>query len=108
VLAQILTRQTTIKGGDFLKGFLNFLDVICNIILVLWQAVEVLTIPALFVIIGICNDFSWQYYVISIGGYFLLLALLDTIFHFVFKALEKKYTPIFERIINNFAERIFK
>lgn len=83
-----------------MKGFLKLFDVISTILIVIWEAVEILAVPALLAVIGALNGFPWEYYVISIGGYFLLFALIEIICSLVFKALEKKYTPVFRRIIN--------
>lgn len=88
-----------------MKSFFKFLDVIFTIIIVVWYAVEILAIPALFVVIGVLNNYPWQYYAITIGGFFLLFAIIDIVCHFLFKAFEKKYTPIFERILYRFFNR---
>lgn len=72
--------------------------------MVLWEIAEVLAIPALFVVIGILNDMSWKFYVITIGGYFLLIILIQIICHFVFKALEKEYESFFDRLFNNISK----
>ena len=83
-----------------MKGFLKFLDIIGYIIMVIWSIIEFLSLPALFTIIGLLNKFPWQYYLITIGGYFILFIIIEIITHFVFKALDKKYTPFFERKFN--------
>ena len=89
-----------------MNRFLHFIDVIATIIMVIWDIVEFLAVPALFVIIGVLNSFSWQYYVISIGGYMVLFIIVEIIAHFVFRALDKKYTPFIEskleKIFNRF------
>lgn len=85
-----------------MKGLLKFLDILFSIIIIIWSAVEILAIPALFVIIGVLNKYPWQYYAITIGGLFLLFAIIDIVCRFLFKAFEKKYTPLFEKILNRF------
>ena len=85
-----------------MNRFLHFIGVIGTIIMVIWDIVEFLAIPALFVIIGLLNSFSWQYYAITIGGYVVLLLLAELVAHFVFKALDKKYTPLIERKLEKY------
>ena len=89
-----------------MNRFLHFIDVIATIIMVIWDIVEFLAVPALFVIIGVLNSFSWQYYAITIGGYIALFIIAEIIAHFVFKALDKKYTLFIEskleKIFNRF------
>ena len=80
-----------------MKKFLKFLGVIFTIIMIIWEVIEFLAIPALFTVIGLLNSFPWPYYAISIGGYVALFIIAEIIAHFVFKALDKKYTPFIER-----------
>ena len=85
-----------------MNRLLHFIGVIGTIIMVIWDIVEFLAVPALFVIIGLLNSFSWQYYAITIGGYVVLLLLAELVAHFVFKALDKKYTPLIERKLEKY------
>ena len=80
-----------------MKKFLKFIGVIFTIIMIIWEVIEFLAIPALFTVIGLLNSFPWQYYAIFIGGYVALFMIAEIISHFVFKALDKKYTPLIER-----------
>ena len=89
-----------------MKGFVKLLDIIFTAFTLLWDLVEFLAGPALFVVIGLLNSFSWQYYAISIGGYLLLFITVEIVAHFVFKALDKKYTPFFERKLEKFFDRL--
>ena len=74
-----------------MKGFLKFLDVFFTIVYVVWNLVEILAIPALFLIVGLLNDFPWQYYAATIGGYFIIAIVIQITCHFVFKCFEKRY-----------------
>ena len=85
-----------------MKKFLGFIGNILCIGMVIWDIIEFLAIPALFLVIGLLNSFPWQYYAISIGGYFALFIILEIILHFVFKALDKKYTPLIERKLEKY------
>ncbi len=85
-----------------MKRFLHSLGIIGTIVMIICETVEFLAVPALFVIIGLLNSFPWQYYAITIGGYIVLFIVFEIIAHFVFKALDKKYTPIIERKLEKY------
>ncbi|MBE6788390.1 MAG: hypothetical protein E7539_01860 [Ruminococcaceae bacterium] len=91
-----------------MKVFLNFIGVFLTIIMVICDIAEFLAIPALFIVIGLLNTFSWQYYAITIGGYIVLFIVLEVAAHFVFKALDKKYTPIIERKLEKYFDKFLK
>ena len=91
-----------------MKVLLKILAIIAGMLLVLWQLAEILILPAIFVLIGVLNELPWQYYVISIVGYFLICVIIQIVCHFIFNKLEKKYTPFFERFIDKFADRFFQ
>lgn len=74
-----------------MKAFLKFLEIIFTIVYILWNLVEILALPALFLVVGLLNAFPWQYYAATIGGYFIIAIVLQTIFHFIFKCFEKRY-----------------
>ena len=88
-----------------MKKFLSFIGNILNIGMIIWDVIEFLAIPALLVIIGLLNSFPWHYYAIAIGGYFALFIILEIILHFVFKALDKKYTPFIKRKIEKYLNK---
>ena len=85
-----------------MKKLLGFIANILYVGMVIWEIIEFLAIPALFLVIGLLNSFPWQYYAISIGGYFALFIILEIILHFVFKAFDKKYTPLIERKLEKY------
>ena len=87
-----------------MKGFLKFLDIILTIVNVVWNLVEILTIPALFLIVGVLNSYPWQYYAVTIGGFFIIAITIQTVGHFWFKRVEKKYESALLRLF----EKIFK
>ena len=88
-----------------MKKLLGFIANILYVGMVIWDIIEFLAIPALFLVIGLLNSFPWQYYAISIGGYFALFIILEIILHFVFKALDKKYTPLIARKIQKYFDK---
>ena len=91
-----------------MKKILGFIANILYIGMVIWDIIEFLVLPVLFVIIGLINSFPWQYYAVSIGGYFALFIILEITLHFIFKALDKKYTPLIERKIEKYFNRFSK
>ncbi len=76
-----------------MKRTLNFLV----ILMTLWDIVEMLFLPTVFLVLGIWNDLPWQYYAITIGGYFVLFLIVEIVLHFIFKKIERKYTPFIVR-----------
>ncbi len=74
-----------------MKGLLKFFDFILTIIYVIWEAAEILIIPAIFIAVGFLNDLSWKYYAATVGGYFIICIIVQIILHFIFKRFEKKY-----------------
>ena len=57
----------------------------------LMELMEVLLLPILFLAFGIWQQMPWQYYAITIGGYFALFLIGELVIHLIFKALNKKY-----------------
>ena len=91
-----------------MKKFLGFIGNILYIGMIIWDIIEFLAIPALFLVIGLLNSLPWQYYAVSIGGYFALFIILEIILHFVFKALDKKYTPLIKRKLEKHFDKFSK
>ena len=91
-----------------MKKLLGFIANILYVGIVIWEIIEFLAIPALFLVIGLLYSFPWQYYAATIGGYFALFIILEIILHFVFKALDKKYTPLIERKLEKYFDKFSK
>ena len=85
-----------------MNRFLHFIGIIGTMIMMICDIAEFLAIPALFIVIGLLNSYSWLYYAITIGGYIVLFIVAEIIAHFVFKALDKKYTPLIERKLERY------
>ena len=81
------------------------LGIILTVLMVIYDIAELMAVPVLLVVIGLLNSFSWKYYVISIGLYFLLLLVGELIAHLIFKAIDKKYTPILKRKLEKYFSR---
>ena len=88
-----------------MSRFLHFIGFISTMIMIICDIAEFLAVPALFIVIGIINSYPWQYYAITIGGYFVLFIVAEIIAHFVFKALDKKYTPLIERKLEKYLNK---
>lgn len=91
-----------------MKKAINFIGIILCVGMITWDLIEFLAIPAVFLVIGLLNSFPWQYYAITIGGYFALFIIAEIIAHFVFSALEKKYTPLIERKLEKYFNKFTK
>ena len=91
-----------------MKKILKFLTFILTVFMVLCDILEFLAVPLLLVIVGLLNSFSWKYYAISIGAYIALFIIAETVAYFIFKALDKKYTPIFEKKLEKYFNRFSK
>ena len=91
-----------------MKKILGFIANILYVGMVIWDIIEFLALPILFLVLGLINSFPWQYYAIAIGGYFALFIILEIILHFVFKALDKKYTPLIERKLKKYFNKFSK
>lgn len=101
----VKTIHADMKGTFAVKKLLNSVGTILNIGLIIWDVTEFLAFPILFVIIGLVNKYSWEYYAISICGYFALFIILEIVLRLVFKALDKKYTPIMKRKLEKIFDR---
>ena len=73
------------------KVLWSFLGILC----ILGELLEFLLLPAVFLFLGLWQQLPWQYYAITIGGYFGLFILLEGILHCVFRMVEKKYSSRF-------------
>ena len=91
-----------------MKGLLNFIGAVLTVFMVIWDILEILAIPILFTIIGILNSFPKEYYLISIGGYFALFIVAEIAARLIFKALDKRYTPILERKLRKYFDKSSK
>ncbi len=82
--------------------------VLISIFCAIWDLVEILFLPLLFLILGLWQQLPWQYYAITIGGYFGLLILLEIALHLIFKWAGKKYSSRFvqkaEKILARFSQ----
>lgn len=85
-----------------MKVLLHLIGICVTILMVIWDIAEFIAVPALFILVGILNSFPWQYYAITIGGYLALFITAEIVAYFVFKALDKKYTPIIERKLDKY------
>ena len=81
-----------------MKGPLKFLGILLAMAAIIGNIIEMLAIPALFTVIGLLNSFSWKYYAVTIGGYFIIAITIQVIFHFAFKKAEKKYTSFLDKL----------
>lgn len=79
-----------------------------GIVAVLWIAVEYLIIPAILVVIGLICGFGWEYYMISLAVYVVLVLLFHLIGHFMDKAIDKTVGPVVEEKLEKLFDRFIK
>lgn len=91
-----------------MKKLLGFIANILYIGMVLWDMIEFLALPVLFLIVGLVDSLPWQYYAVAIGRYFALFLVLEIVLHLVFKALDKKYTPFLARKLEKYSHKLSK
>lgn len=90
-----------------MKKLFELLGNLLYVGLVIWEIIEFLALPALFVLIGLLNSYSWQYYAITIGGYIVIIFIAEIIAHLTFRAVNKKYTPLLQRKFEKLFDKFF-
>lgn len=74
-----------------MKVLKKIFEIILTVIYVVWELAEILLLPAIFVAAGLMYDLPWQYYLATVGGYFVICIIIQIICHFSFKRFEKKF-----------------
>ena len=91
------------KSAKRLMTLLGILGAIVDLL-------EFLFFPLIFLIAGLLLQLPWQYYAITIGGYFALFFLGQLLLHLIFKRLGKQYSSRFaqkmEKIISKFSTEV--
>ena len=83
-----------------MKSIIKLIGTVCGILIFLWELAEILAIPALLVLIGLLNSFSWQYYAIAIAAYVLIAVIIQVICHLISKRVEKKFESALQRLFH--------
>ena len=91
-----------------LKFLASAIFSILYVFMIVWEILGYLILPVLFVLIGLWNKFSWQYYAVTVGGYFAILLLIDIVIRILFKLFDKKYSSAFERKLEKIFDRFFE
>lgn len=88
-----------------MKRFLKFLSGLFAVAIFIIELAEILGLPIAFLLIGIFCDMPWQFYLISIGGYFVLLVIAEIVVRLIFKStspiLKRKLERLFDRLNRN-------
>ena len=81
-----------------------------SILFAIVDLLEVLFFPLVFLIAGLLLQLPWQYYAITIGGYFALFFLGQLLLHLILKKFDKTYSRRFtkklETIISKFSAEV--
>ena len=90
-----------------MKTILKALVVVLGIFGAIMDLLDLLVLPASFVLIGILSHLPLAYYLITVGGYFVFLLIIEVLSRMIFKKLEKKYSSRWgkkiDRIISRFS-----
>ncbi len=93
-----------------MKKSAKVLMMLLSILFAIVELVEFLFFPLIFLIAGLLLQLPWQYYAITIGGYFALFILGELLLYLIFKRLEKKYSSRFaqkmEKILSKFSTEV--
>lgn len=85
-----------------MKRFLTVLGVIGA----MGELLEFLALPAIFAVIGAWQRLPWQYYAITIGGYFGLWLVGELLLRWIFHILGKQYSSRIARKFGKIAARL--
>ncbi len=85
-----------------MKKFLKILSGLLSVVVFIIELAEFLGLPVALLLIGIFCDMPWQFYLISIGGCFVLLVIAEIVAHIIFKStspiLQRKLERLFDRL----------
>ena len=80
-----------------IKKLLHAIAAVLYALMVIWEVLEFLLLPALFVLLGLWKSLPWQYYAITVGGYFGIFLVMELVLTLIFRLLDKKYVPLIVR-----------
>ena len=91
-----------------MKKSSGFLDFLLSYLVIMGNQIYLLIEPLIFATVGLIYRVPWQYYLISIGGFYLLMLIWEVVCRIIFKDSEKKYhCPLvlkFKRMVARFSE----
>lgn len=91
-----------------MEKLVNALLTFLNILGIILELLEFLLLPTLFLLFGLWQQMPWQYYAITIGGYFGLWLLLEIALRLIFRWVGKKYSSRFERALVRLVSKFSK
>ena len=83
------------------------IEIFLGIVLILENLAEILALPLVFTIIGIGNDFGYPYYLVTIGGYFLLFGIIQGSIHLFFRIVEKSFEPPYKSKLRRIQNKLY-
>ena len=82
------------KPSGFLNFLLSYLAIVLNLCYLFIE-------PLIFATVGLIYQVPWQYYLISIGGFAVLMVLWEVIAYFVLKNSDKTFhCPFVRKLIH--------
>ena len=85
-----------------IKKLIHAIAAVLYALMVIWEILQFLFLPALFVLLGLWQDLPWQYYAVTVGGYFGILLVNELVLTLVFRWLDKKYVPLIVRKLKKY------
>ena len=76
-----------------IKKLIHAIAAVLYALMVIWEILQFLFLPALFVLLGLWQDLPWQYYAVTVGGYFGIFLVMELVLTLIFRWLDKKYVP---------------
>ena len=87
------------KFSGFLNFLLSYLAIVLNLCYLFIE-------PLIFATVGIIYEVSWPYYLITIGGFAVLMVLWEAIAYVALKNSERKFHCPFIRKLNRIRARL--
>ncbi len=72
-----------------MKRPLTFIDDVFPVMITILNIIRYSVVPILFAVIGLIFSLPWQYYAITIGGYFAILVITRSVRYLIIKILCK-------------------
>ena len=58
---------------------------------IMWNLIELLLAPLIFTTVGMIYQVTWPYYLVSIGGYYAVMAVWEIVARYLSKNSDKEY-----------------
>ena len=84
----------------------KFTTFLMTYLFIMWNLIELLLAPLIFATVGCIYHVSWQYYMLTIGGYFGVMVVWELLARYVCEDSAKKYHCPFVRKLKKIQARL--